>query len=123
MNPVKYRHIIANALLEDIQTGDLTSEAIFPAAQQCEAKLIAKQDGIIAGLEVFKESFLLFDSSVKVELLFNDGDSCVNRDVIARIKGPVLSVLGAERVALNLLQRMSGIACHSISKWYIVRSL
>ena len=110
MNPVNYRHIIANALLEDIQTGDLTSEAIFPAEQVCSAKLIAKQDGVIAGLEVFKQSFLLFDSSVQVELLFKDGDRCVNRDVIARLKGPVLSVLGAERVALNLLQRMSGIA-------------
>lgn len=110
MNPVKYRHIIASALLEDIQTGDLTSEAIFPAEQICEAKLIAKQDGVVAGIEVFKESFLLFDSSVKVELLFKDGDKCQNRDVIAKIKGPVLSVLGAERVALNLLQRMSGIA-------------
>ena len=105
MNPVNYRHIIASALLEDIQTGDLTSEAIFPAQQQCEAKLIAKQDGIIAGLAVFKESFLLFDSNVQVELLFKDGDQCNNRDTIAKIHGPVLSVLGAERVALNLLQR------------------
>ena len=110
MKPVKYRHIIASALLEDIQSGDLTSEAIFDAQQQCEAKLIAKQAGVIAGLEVFKESFLLFDSSVEVSLHFNDGDRCENRDEIARIKGPVLSVLGAERVALNLLQRMSGIA-------------
>jgi len=110
MKPVKYRHIIASALLEDIQTGDLTSEAIFDTQQLCEAKLIAKQDGVIAGLEVFRESFLLFDSNVEVTLNHNDGDHCKNRDVIARIKGPVLSVLGAERVALNLLQRMSGIA-------------
>ncbi|MGJ8663207.1 MAG: carboxylating nicotinate-nucleotide diphosphorylase [Marinicella sp.] len=110
MNPVNYRPIIASALLEDIQTGDLTSEAIFPAEQMCSAQLIAKQDGMIAGLAVFKESFLLFDSSVKVKLLFNDGERCQNRDVIAEIEGPVLSVLGAERVALNLLQRMSGIA-------------
>ncbi len=110
MNPVNYRHIIASALLEDIQTGDLTSEAIFPAEQVCSAKLVAKQAGVIAGLEVFKQSFLLFDSTVKVNLLFDDGDRCENRDVIARIEGPVLSVLGAERVALNLLQRMSGIA-------------
>lgn len=110
MNPIHYRPIIASALLEDIQSGDLTSEAIFPQDQICEAKLIAKQDGVIAGIEVFKESFLLFDSSVTVDLLFKDGDRCNDRDVIAKIKGPVLSVLGAERVALNLLQRMSGIA-------------
>ena len=110
MNPVNYRHIIANALLEDIQSGDLTSEAIFPPEQHCTAQLIAKQAGVVAGIEVFKESFLLFDSSVEVELLYADGQVCQNRDVIAKIKGPVLSVLGAERVALNLLQRMSGIA-------------
>lgn len=110
MKPVNYRPIIANALAEDIQTGDLTSEAIFSPKQTCEAKLIAKQDGVIAGLEVFRESFLLFDSTVKIELLFDDGDLCQNRDTIAKIQGPVLSVLGAERVALNLLQRMSGIA-------------
>lgn len=110
MNPIHYRPIIASALLEDIQSGDLTSEAIFPPEQLCTAQLIAKQAGVIAGIEVFKETFLLFDSSVEVELLFADGDHCQDRDVIARIKGPVLSVLGAERVALNLLQRMSGIA-------------
>ncbi len=110
MNPVNYRHIIAQALLEDIQTGDLTSEAIFPPSQTCTAQLIAKQGGVIAGLAVFKESFLLFDSTVTVDLKFADGDQCENRDVIAKIEGPVLSVLGAERVALNLLQRMSGIA-------------
>ncbi|WP_223789031.1 carboxylating nicotinate-nucleotide diphosphorylase [Marinicella meishanensis] len=110
MNPVNYRHIIAQALLEDIQTGDLTSEAIFPASQLCTAQLIAKQAGVIAGLEVFKETFLLFDSSVHVQLNFKDGERCENRAVVAAIEGPVLSVLGAERVALNLLQRMSGIA-------------
>lgn len=110
MNPLHYRPIIASALLEDIQTGDLTSEAIFTPEQMCTAKLIAKQAGVVAGIEVFKETFLLFDSSVEVDLMFKDGEHCQNRDVIAKIKGSVLSVLGAERVALNLLQRMSGIA-------------
>lgn len=111
MNPKHYRHIIEDALHEDIQTGDLTSEAIFPRKQMCEAQLIAKQDGIVAGIEVFREAFWVLDENVEVELLFKDGDVCKDRDVIAKIKGPVLSVLGAERVALNLLQRMSGIAC------------
>ncbi|MCX7554900.1 carboxylating nicotinate-nucleotide diphosphorylase [Marinicella sp. S1101] len=110
MNPIHYRPIIASALLEDIQSGDLTSEAIFPPEQLCTAQLIAKQAGTVAGIEVFKETFLLFDSSIEVELLFADGEQCADRDVIAKINGPVLSVLGAERVALNLLQRMSGIA-------------
>ena len=111
MNPKHYRHIIEDALHEDIQTGDLTSEAIFPRRQMCTAQLVAKQDGIVAGIEVFREAFWVLDENVEVTLNFKDGDHCKDREVIAEIKGPVLSVLGAERVALNLLQRMSGIAC------------
>ena len=110
MKPEAYLSIIHHALREDIQTGDLTSEAIFDADDSCRAQLIAKQDGIIAGLAVFEQTFLLQDPHTKIELLFEDGDSCNNRDVIAQIEGSVISVLGAERVALNLLQRMSGIA-------------
>ena len=110
MKPEQYLSIIHHALREDIQTGDLTSEAIFDADDTCSAQLIAKQDGIIAGLSVFEQTFLLHDPHTQVELLFKDGDACQNRDVIARIEGSVISVLGAERVALNILQRMSGIA-------------
>jgi len=107
---INYISIIASALEEDIQTGDLTSESIFKPEQACKAQLIAKQDGIIAGLAVFKKTFELVDANIKVSLNFDDGQSCKNRDVIAEISGSVLSVLAAERVALNLLQRMSGIA-------------
>lgn len=110
MNPENYLSIIHHALCEDIQTGDLTSEAIFDAQQQCTAQLIAKQDGIIAGLAVFEQTFLLQDPNTQITMHFNDGDACNNRDIIADIKGSVISVLTAERVALNLLQRMSGIA-------------
>lgn len=110
MNPKHYRHILETALDEDIQTGDLTSQAIFPKHQQCEAELIAKQEGIVAGIEVFRETFWTLDEQLEVDIFFKDGDHCQNRDVIAKIKGSVLSILGAERVALNLLQRMSGIA-------------
>ncbi|HHL30993.1 MAG TPA: carboxylating nicotinate-nucleotide diphosphorylase, partial [Oceanospirillales bacterium] len=98
------------ALQEDNQNGDLTGLSIFNDNDFCTAELIAKQDGIIAGLQVFKKTFKVLDPKVKVKLLFADGQSCNNRDVIAEISGPVLSVLAAERVALNLLQRMSGIA-------------
>jgi len=102
--------IIKKALKEDIQKGDLTSLAIFNKEDNCTAVLIAKQDGIVAGLKVFKKTFKVLDKNVKVKLLFKEGQACKNRDVIAEISGSVISVLGAERVALNLLQRMSGIA-------------
>jgi nicotinate-nucleotide pyrophosphorylase (carboxylating) len=110
MKSNRYISIIKKALQEDIQNGDLTSLSIFNDNDFCTAELIAKQDGIIAGLQVFKKTFKVLDPKVKVKLLFTDGQSCNNRDVIAGLSGPVLSVLGAERVALNLLQRMSGIA-------------
>ena len=106
----KYNAIIKVALKEDIKSGDLTSLSIFKQTDYCQAQLIAKQDGIIAGLKVFKKTFKILDKNVKVKLLFKDGQACKNRDVIAEISGSVISVLGAERVALNLLQRMSGIA-------------
>ena len=110
MKSKKYKSIIKNALKEDIQSGDLTSLSIFKDSDRCHAQLIAKQDGIIAGLAVFKETFKLLDEKIKVKLLFEDGQACKNKDVIAEISGSVINVLGAERVALNLLQRMSGIA-------------
>jgi nicotinate-nucleotide pyrophosphorylase (carboxylating) len=110
MKSKKYKSIIKAALKEDIQTGDLTSLSIFKDSDFCTAQLIAKQDGIIAGLSVFKKTFKLLDSNIKVKLLFKDGQPCQNKDVIAEISGSVINILGAERVALNLLQRMSGIA-------------
>jgi nicotinate-nucleotide pyrophosphorylase (carboxylating) len=110
MKSKKYKSIIKAALKEDIQTGDLTSLSIFKDSDFCTAQLIAKQDGIIAGLAVFKKTFKLLDSKIKVKLLFKDGQTCNNKDVIAEISGSVINILGAERVALNLLQRMSGIA-------------
>jgi nicotinate-nucleotide pyrophosphorylase (carboxylating) len=110
MKSKKYKSIIKAALKEDIQTGDLTSLSIFKDSDFCKAQLIAKQDGIIAGLSVFKKTFKLLDSNIKVKLLFKDGQNCNNKDVIAEISGSVINILGAERVALNLLQRMSGIA-------------
>jgi len=110
MNPTLYRPIIAAALAEDIQHQDITGAAIFSAQDQCKARLIAKDDGIVAGLAVFKETFLLHDSDIQVDLKIEDGDAVSAQDIVAEISGPTQSVLAAERVALNLLQRMSGIA-------------
>jgi nicotinate-nucleotide pyrophosphorylase (carboxylating) len=113
MKSKSYLSIIKNALKEDIKKGDLTSQAIFNKTDNCTAQLIAKQDGIIAGLKVFKKTFKVLDKNIQVKLLFKDGQHCKNREVIAEISGSVISVLGAERVALNLLQRMSGIATYT----------
>ncbi len=110
MKSKKYKSIIKKALKEDIQSGDITSLSIFKDSTKCKAQLIAKQDGIIAGLAVFKKTFKLIDKEIKVKLLYKEGQTCKNQDVIAEISGSVIAVLGAERVALNLLQRMSGIA-------------
>ncbi|MBL4661840.1 MAG: carboxylating nicotinate-nucleotide diphosphorylase [Alcanivoracaceae bacterium] len=110
MNSENYISIINNALEEDIKTGDLTSQSIFTPADICTAQLIAKQDGIIAGLAVFKKTFELVDKNIRIILHYQDGQSCHNQAVVAEISGTVLAVLSAERVALNLLQRMSGIA-------------
>ncbi len=113
MKSKNYTSIIEKALKEDIKSGDLTSLSIFKPSDNCYAQLVAKQDGIIAGLNVFKKTFKILDKNVTIKLLFKDGQKCKNRDVIAEISGSVISVLGAERVALNLLQRMSGIASYT----------
>lgn len=110
MNPTLYRPIIAAALAEDIHHQDITGAGIFSAQDQCKARLIAKDNGIAAGLAVFKETFLLHDVLIKVDLKVADGDAISTKDIVAEISGPVQSVLAAERVALNLLQRMSGVA-------------
>jgi len=103
MKSKNYISIIKKALKEDIQTGDLTSLSIFNLTETCKAQLIAKQDGIIAGIKVFKKTFKILDKKVKIKMHFKDGQNCKNKDVIADISGSVISVLGAERVALNLL--------------------
>ncbi len=110
MKPENYAHIIENALREDIGAGDLTSEAIFTSDQTCQARLIAKQDGVVAGLAVFVEAFHAVDPRVRIDCELADGARCSNRQTVCTLHGPVLSVLQGERVALNLLQRMSGIA-------------
>jgi len=110
INPTLYRPIIAAALAEDIHHQDITGAGIFSEHDQCSAQLIAKEDGIVAGLTVFKETFLLHDSRIQVTLKKADGDQVANKELVAELSGPTQSVLAAERVALNVLQRMSGIA-------------
>ena len=109
--------IIMRALREDMPTVDLTSEWLFDDSMKSKAKLIAKENGVLAGLSVFVQTFKYVDSRHEVTCFFADGD-CVQRgDVVAEIVGPTKSMLYAERTALNFLQRMSGIA--TATRFYV----
>jgi nicotinate-nucleotide pyrophosphorylase (carboxylating) len=103
-------NIIDIALAEDISHGDVTSGAIIPPDLQGKASILVKAKGILAGGEVAKRVFLRVDSSLKVEVIITDGTKVRPGDIAATISGRVISILKAERVALNFLQRLSGIA-------------
>ncbi|MFB0559236.1 MAG: carboxylating nicotinate-nucleotide diphosphorylase [Dehalococcoidales bacterium] len=102
--------IIDLALAEDISHGDVTSEALIPPELQGKASLLVKSEGIVAGGEVAKLVFLRVDPSLRVEELIEDGTRVKPGDIVATVSGRVTSILKAERVALNFLNRLSGIA-------------
>ncbi|MBC7241020.1 MAG: carboxylating nicotinate-nucleotide diphosphorylase [Anaerolineae bacterium] len=102
--------IIRRALDEDIGPGDVTSQWTLPAELELEGKLLAKADGVVAGLAVAAAVFHLVDERVRFISLCQDGQRARAGDVLAVVQGPARAVLGAERTALNFLQRMSGIA-------------
>lgn len=103
-------NIIDIALAEDISHGDVTSQALIPPELHGKASMLVKAKGILAGNEVAREVFLKVDPSLEVELLIKDGAKIKPGDIIATVSGRVISILKAERVALNFLQRLSGIA-------------
>jgi len=103
-------NIIDLALAEDISHGDVTSEVLIPPELQGKASIVVKAIGILAGGEVAKRVFLKVDPSLKVEVLIADGAKVQPGDIVATVSGSVVSILKAERVALNFLQRLSGIA-------------
>ncbi len=102
--------IIERALAEDIGTGDITTTAVVSPATRISGRLLAKEDGRICGLPVFCRVFELLDPSIRVELNATEGSSIRSGDIIAKISGPAHAILTGERVALNLLQRLSAIA-------------
>jgi nicotinate-nucleotide pyrophosphorylase (carboxylating) len=106
----KIDSIIKNALNEDVGSGDITTDTIFPPDAKCEAQIIAKEKGIIAGIPIAKRVFQELDPEVSFSQNSNDGDRVTPGQEILRIKATVRAVLTGERLALNLLQRMSGIA-------------
>ena len=103
-------NIIDLALAEDISHGDVTTEALIPPDLQGKASILVKARGILAGSEVTKRVFLKVNPLLKVEVLIQDGAEVKPGDIVATISGSVVSILKAERVALNFLQRLSGIA-------------
>ena len=104
------KQVIEQALTEDLAWGDITTETLIPETQQGKASIIAKATGIVAGTEIARQVFLKVDPKLKVEILINDGIEVKPGGVIAKIEGKKSSILKAERVALNFLQHLSGIA-------------
>lgn len=102
--------LIERALKEDIGEGDVTTTCIVPATQFFRGEILAKEKGIIAGLEVARQTFAHLDSRVDFRLLVADGEWVENGQPVARLHGPARALLSGERVALNFMQRMSGIA-------------
>ena len=117
------KQLINQALAEDLSWRDLTSESLIPEVQQSTASIIAKSRGVIAGVEIAKQVLLKVDRNLKMDILINDGAEVKPGDVIARIEGKTSSILKAERVALNFLQHLSGIASETASYVQSVKGL
>lgn len=117
MNPITMRlhadELILQALREDITFEDVSTASVCPEARPAEVQLIAKADGVIAGLDVFERTFTLLDEDVRVERYVSDGDEVARGQLLAHVRGDARVLLSGERVALNYLQRMSGVATYT----------
>ena len=113
-------HIIDLALVEDIGQGDVTSEVLIPPELEGRAYILVKAEGVLAGGEVAKKVFLQVDPSINVEILIKDGAKIKPGNIAVTITGKVISILKAERVALNFLSKLSGIASQTAQ--YIART-
>ncbi|MBR3987904.1 MAG: carboxylating nicotinate-nucleotide diphosphorylase [Clostridia bacterium] len=105
--------MILSALREDITSEDITTNSVMPGYALGEVDLICKQDGVIAGLGVFKRVFELLDKETEVTFFAKDGDKVENGQLLGKVKGDIRVLLSGERTALNYLQRMSGIATYT----------
>jgi nicotinate-nucleotide pyrophosphorylase (carboxylating) len=102
--------LIKDALAEDIGDGDMTTQALFPGKIKARGKLIANEEGVLAGLPIFRRVFELVDKNVSFEARATDGMALAGGQLVARVSGPAVSVLQAQQTALNFLQYLSGIA-------------
>jgi nicotinate-nucleotide pyrophosphorylase (carboxylating) len=108
--PKQIRKIIEAALIEDIGTGDVTTAAIVSRDKKGQAKAVAKDDFVVAGINIFRDVFIFLDETIKVKFLIGDGQKAKKGDTIAEVSGSLFYILQAERVALNIFQRMCGVA-------------
>ena len=117
MNPITEKlqvdELIKSALREDISSEDVSTNAVMPAYRKGTVQLICKQDGVIAGLQVFARVFTLLDENTQVEFAVKDGDEVKNGQLLGTVTGDIRVLLSGERTALNYLQRMSGIATYT----------
>ena len=104
------RSIVSRALTEDLGWGDITTDSLIAPDWQASGQALAKEPGVLAGIEVMALVFTTVDPSVRFAALKKDGEAFARGDVLATVSGPARSLLGAERVALNFVQRLSGIA-------------
>ncbi|MBU8905486.1 carboxylating nicotinate-nucleotide diphosphorylase [Desertibacillus haloalkaliphilus] len=110
MNPIKVREQLKQFFIEDLGEGDLTSQTVFTNDHVGSGTFVVKSDGIISGVEVIRQAYALFNEDIDVSLYVRDGAEVRHGDVIATVHGPMVDLLSAERVVLNLVQRMSGVA-------------
>ena len=106
-------NLILSALQEDITSEDITTNSVMPCYQLGEVELICKEDGVIAGLDVFRRVFELLDEKTEFDFSCKDGDAVKNGQKLGTVKGDIRVLLSGERTALNYLQRMSGIATYT----------
>jgi nicotinate-nucleotide pyrophosphorylase (carboxylating) len=102
--------LIKQALAEDIGAGDVTTDAVIPTDMTCRGKIVCKEDGVIAGLSVVARVFTLVDDRINFDAKTKDGERVQEDQIVARLSGPAGGMLKAERVALNFLQHLSGVA-------------
>lgn len=110
MNNLLMEEVVRQALREDIGSGDITSQAIFTDDHYSEGYLLANEDLVLAGKDVFSKVYALLDRQIKIAFRYNDGDKIPVGEKFAILEGPTRDLISGERVALNFLQRMSGIA-------------
>lgn len=117
MNPISEKmqadDLILMALKEDISSEDVTTNSVIKENTPGKVDLICKEDGIIAGLDIFERVFKLLDEATEIEYFCKDGDKVIRGQLLAVVKGDIRVLLSGERVALNYLQRMSGIATYT----------
>ncbi|TCR61194.1 carboxylating nicotinate-nucleotide diphosphorylase [Bosea sp. BK604] len=120
LNPLLITEAVRAALVEDLgRAGDITTLATIPAGKQARLVIAARQNGVVAGLPFAREAFAQIDPSLRFEAVLSDGDRLAPGAVVARVEGEARSILSAERVALNFMGRLSGIA--SLAATYVAK--